>query len=67
MPDPIVGTSLNMGNKLRKEAYVRKYKEKYGEDFDPYNAPFDGDVTHLILSIFSHTCCASTLLGCRAC
>jgi hypothetical protein len=25
-PDPIVGTSLNMGGKQQKEAYVRKYK-----------------------------------------
>jgi hypothetical protein len=38
-----------MGNKLRKEAYVRKYKEKYNKYSDPYNAPFDGEVTDLDL------------------
>jgi hypothetical protein len=72
-PDPVVGTSLNMGGKQRKEAYVRKFKQKHGEDSDPYSAPFDAEVTHLDLvhfcSVvhlwrFSHTCCASTLLGC---
>jgi hypothetical protein len=38
-----------MGNKLRKEAYVRKYKEKHGKDSDPHTAPFDTEVTHLDL------------------
>jgi hypothetical protein len=46
-PDPVVGTSLNMGNKLRKEAYMRKYKKKHDEDSDPHTAPFDTEVTHL--------------------
>jgi hypothetical protein len=55
---------------------MRKYKEKYGEDSDPYNAPFDAEVRHLDLVHicfvvhlwrFSHICCASTLLGCHAC
>jgi hypothetical protein len=56
-PDPVVGTSLNMGGEQRKEAYERKYKEKYKEDSDPSNAPFDAEVTHLGLV---HSCSVMT-------
>jgi hypothetical protein len=54
--DPVVGTSLNMGGKQRKEAYVRKFKQKYGEDSDPYNAPFDAEVINILWCLSTGHC-----------
>jgi hypothetical protein len=48
-PDPKLGMCLNKGNQQKRLAYEKKYKEKHGQESDPYNSSFDIDVTHLDL------------------